>query len=437
MRSVLFRVALILLASAWFPTGSEGKARLDPYPSAVDWSAPIRADKEHARPVTLRHLIARGETLGRILSRYGIPDREARDWCKAASRKANLRRLTPGRNVDLSFVGSKLEELQFAIDDERDLVVTRTDDPQLQVRVESVSVQLRVMGARALVEGTFYDAAQQAGLPDAVISSMVDILGWKIDFNADVLPGDYFRVLYEHRVAPDGRPLKPGRVLAVDYSGGKRSAQAFLYTSESGEDVYLDADGKPLDRVFLRYPLEFTRISSTFSHSRFHPILHQVRPHEGVDFAAPSGTPVRAIGSGVVRLAGWKGGLGRTVEIDHGEGLVSVYGHLSDVRQSIRPGAKVARGDIVGSVGMSGLATGPHLHFGLFDGARYVNPLNMSGTISSVTKVNYGEFDLARNDLVNQLRSIPGSYRPAPSTPPVALSDVAQARQLGAVVLTL
>jgi murein DD-endopeptidase MepM/ murein hydrolase activator NlpD len=437
VRNALFPVAVMLLASAWFPTGSEGKARLDSHTTTVDWLAPMRADREYTRPVTVRHLIARGETLGLILAHYGLSGREARDWCKEASRKANLRRLTPGRSVDLSFIESKLEELQFALDEERDLVVTRMAGPLLHARIESLPVQLRVLGARGVVEGTFYDAAQQAGLPDAVISSMVDILGWKIDFTADVLPGDYFRVLYEHRVAPEGRPLKPGRVLAVDYSGGKRSAQAFLYTNEWGEDVYLDPEGKPLERLLLRYPLEFTRITSTFSHSRFHPILHQTRPHEGVDFAAPPGTPVRAIGSGTVRLAGWKGGLGRAVEIDHGDGLVSVYGHLSYVRQGIRPGAKVDRGEIVGAVGMSGLATGPHLHFALFDGARYVDPLNMSGRISRIAKVNHKEFDLARNDLANQLRSIPGSYRPAPSTPPVALSDVAQARQLGAVMLTL
>jgi murein DD-endopeptidase MepM/ murein hydrolase activator NlpD len=437
MRSALFPVAVMLLTSTWVPSGSEGKVRLEPSPPALDWSAPIRADKAHIRPVTVRHLIVRGETLSHILARYGIPERDARDWVKEASRKVNLRRLTPGRNIDLSFSGSKLQELRFPIDDERDVVVTRTDGSRLRVSVESLPVQLRVMGASGLVEGTFYDAAQQAGLPDGVISAMVDILGWKIDFNADVLPGDYFRVLYEHRVDSDGRPLKPGRVVAVDYSGGKRSAQAFLYTNEAGEDVYLDAEGNPLDRVFLRYPLEFTRITSTFSHARFHPILHQVRPHEGVDFAAPAGTPVRAIGSGVVRLAGWKGGLGRTVEIDHGDGLVSVYGHLSYVRQGIRPGAKVPRGEIVGAVGMSGLATGPHLHFALFDGARFVNPLNMSGRVSSIAQVNGNEFSLVHNDLLAQLRSIPGSYRPAPSTPPVALSDVAQARQLGAVALTL
>jgi murein DD-endopeptidase MepM/ murein hydrolase activator NlpD len=437
MRSALFPVAVMLLVSVWCPRGSAGKVRLDPRPPALDWSTSSRADKTHPRPVTVRHSIARGETLSQILARYGIPDREAQEWCKEASRKANLRRLTPGRSIDLSFSGSKLQELQFAINDERDLVVARTDGSRLRASIASLPVQLRVMGACGLVEGTFYDAAMQAGLPDAVISSMVDILGWKIDFNADVLPGDYFRVLYEHRVDCDGRPLKPGRVVAVDYSGGKRSAQAFLYTNEAGEDVYLDAEGNPLDRVFLRYPLEFTRITSTFSHARFHPILHQVRPHEGVDFAAPAGTPVRAIGSGVVRLAGWKGGLGRTVEIDHGDGLVSVYGHLSYVRQGIRPGAKVPRGEIVGAVGMSGLATGPHLHFALFDGARFVNPLNMSGRIASIAQVNHKGFDLVRNDLVDQMRSIPGNYRPTPSTPPVALSDVAQARQLGAVALTL
>jgi len=387
--------------------------------------------------VTVRHPIAAGETLSRILSRYDVASREATEWCRAASQKANLRRLVPGRHVALSFAGGELTTLQFPTDDEHNLVVTRISGSELNARIEALPAQTRIVGARGIVEGTFYRAAQQASVPEAVISSMVDLLAWKIDFSTDVRPGDHFRVLYEHRVAPDGRPLRPGRIVAAEYEGARRSAQAFLYEDEAGESVYLDAQARRVERAFLRYPLEFTRITSTFSHSRFHPILKRRRPHRGVDFAAPQGTPVRSIGKGTVRLAGWKGGLGRTVEVDHGDGVVSVYGHLRRIRSGIRPGAKVGRGEVVGAVGMTGLATGPHLHFALFERGRYVNPLKTRGWTPRVVKVDMRKFEVVRSELASQLRSIPGSYRLASSTPPVALSAVAQARQLGSIVLTL
>jgi murein DD-endopeptidase MepM/ murein hydrolase activator NlpD len=265
---------------------------------------------------------------------------------------------------------------------------------------------------------------------------MVDLLAWRVDFNSDVRPGDHFRVLYQQRVAPDGRHLKPGRILAVEYTGRKSSAEAFLYKTDSGKVTYLNKEGKAVERAFLRYPLEFTRISSNFSYSRFHPILKRRRRHLGVDFAAPTGTPVRSVGAGTVKVSGWQGGLGRAVKIDHGGGLVTVYGHLRRINRGIQRGARVERGQTIGAVGMSGMATGPHLHFAVFDRGRYVNPLRLKAA-PTVVKVDLENFESTRDELASRLRTIPGICPLVLSTPPVTLSAVAQAWQFNSVLLTL
>lgn len=383
----------------------------------------------------LTHAIRAGETLSGILSQYRVSAEEIGRWCEAIRRKMNPRRLAAGQQLTLSFEDGGLSELRYVLDGERHLVVRRNDGMDLEVEVEARPVDIRVVGARGVVGQSFYGAAKRAGVPDRIISAMADLLGWKIDFTTQVHAGDRFRVLYEQRFTPDGELLGPGRILAADFIGQARAAAAFLYEDESGESVYLDAQGQAVERTFLRYPLEFTRITSAFSYSRFHPILKRRRPHLGVDFAAPPGTPIRAIGGGKVRFAGWKGGFGRHVEIDHGDGFASAYSHLRGI--NVKRGSRVRQGETIGWLGQTGLATGPHLHFAIFDKGRYVNPMGLKDRHRPV-QVSAKRFAVAHAELVHQLRAIPGGLnRAISSTPPIAVSAVAQVRHLGPVVLTL
>jgi len=291
---------------------------------------------------------------------------------------------------------------------------------------------IEVVGARGVIDGGFYASLRGAGVPDGIISRLADLLGWEIDFTTDVQPGDRFRVLYERVI--DGTPA---RILAADYVGRDRTVAAFRYEDGSHQAVYLDAQGRLLEERFLRYPVEFSHITSSFSDARLHPILNTRRPHLGVDFAAPVGTPVRAVGPGLVRAAGWMGGFGRHVEIDHGKGLVSTYSHLNGIRATVHPGARVKAGDVIGWVGQSGLATGPHLHFAVFRNAEYVNPLTTRWIPRGPT-IDRRAFDRVRNALAGQLRDVCGSLpSAASSTPPILLSSFAQARRLGPVALTI
>ena len=273
-------------------------------------------------------------------------------------------------------------------------------------------------------------------MPERIIAEMADALGSALDFGSEVHPGDRFRVLYEERLGKSGRRLKPGRLLMADFKGRAASAAAFLYESDDGKATYLDAEGRGLDGALLRYPLEFTRITSTFSSSRFHPILKRRRPHLGVDFAAPVGTPIRAVGNGTVKWAGWKGGFGRHIEIDHSGKLASAYSHLRRIHTTVKPGTRVKRGQVIGTVGSSGRATGPHLHFAIFENGRYVNPLKFRHT-PPVSTVDAADFQRVRAEIKKQLRLAEGGPRRASSTPPVLLSPLTAAQQLGPVTFTL
>ena len=401
-------------------------------------SATVRANDGSAFATiadTVTHVVSHGDTLATIMARYGIGPGEVHRWWTAARPTRDLSKLSIGHKLELSFTAeNRLVSLGYTIDDDERLVVER-DAEAFRARVEEHNVFRSPIGARGRVESSFFDAAQEAGIPNAVISEMVDILSTRIDFDSRVRPGDRFRVLYEGRFDDNGNSLRPGRVLAAEYFGAKQSVTAFLYEGESGQTVYVDEKGQALDNALLRYPLEFTRITSTFSHARFHPILKKRKPHLGVDFAAPTGTPVRAIGSGTVRWSARKGAFGRHVEIDHGGELISAYSHLSRIHGSAGVGASVERGQVIGWVGRSGRATGPHLHFAIFENGRYVNPLN-DRHAPTVARVDPGRFATQRENLSAQLRAVTTHHRPRRSAQPPHFSALEQAVYLEASALT-
>jgi murein DD-endopeptidase MepM/ murein hydrolase activator NlpD len=199
------------------------------------------------------------------------------------------------------------------------------------------------------------------------------IFAWQVDFARDIQPGDHYRILYERMVRPDGT-ARSGKVLAVQFSIHDRDYEAYLFHAPDGQEDYYQRDGGSLKRAFLRAPLEFRRISSVFSRSRFHPLLRTSRPHYGIDYAAVSGTPVHAVGDGVVVRAGRAGGYGNLVEIRHSRGYTTRYGHLRAFASHLRRGMLVKQGDVIGYVGMTGLATGPHLHYEFRIDGRPVDP---------------------------------------------------------------
>jgi murein DD-endopeptidase MepM/ murein hydrolase activator NlpD len=221
-----------------------------------------------------------------------------------------------------------------------------------------------MVGRRATITSSLFAAGQQAGMSGETIMTLANqIFGWDIDFALDIRAGDEFSVLYEQKFQ-DGQYVNDGRVLAAEFVNQGKTHRAVWFQSQDGKvQGYFTPEGKGMRKAFLRAPLDFLRVSSVFNPRRKHPISGVVRAHKGVDYAAPTGTPIWAAGDGRIQFAGRKGGYGNVVMIDHGKGISTVYGHMSRFGKSARAGRSVKQGDIIGYVGMTGAATGPHLHY--------------------------------------------------------------------------
>jgi murein DD-endopeptidase MepM/ murein hydrolase activator NlpD len=235
---------------------------------------------------------------------------------------------------------------------------------------------MELKSAAAVVENSSSEGGLRPALHPALLSQLADIFNWEVDFNENLQKGDTFKLLYEERTRNGGQKKSSFHILAAELMNAGQRLFAIYFEKEKGKGNYYDLDGRSLARAFLRFPLEFSSITSHFSHLRFNPILKVDVPHHGIDFAAKAGTPVRAIGDGKITYAGWKdGGYGRMVEIQHDSRYLSRYAHLQGLAQKIREGATVQKGQIIGYVGSSGRTTGAHLHFELYEDQKYVDPL--------------------------------------------------------------
>jgi murein DD-endopeptidase MepM/ murein hydrolase activator NlpD len=212
-------------------------------------------------------------------------------------------------------------------------------------------------------------------IPFSLVDDFVDLFSNRVEFTKDIQPGDSFTVIYEDRVSEDGERLAPGAIKAASIQLSGKMLAVVRDVSKDGTVRYFDEKGSMPTKAFLRYPLKYSRISSMFAFSRFHPVLKISRPHNGVDFAAPLGTPVRTVGDGVVVQAGYGPSTGNVVRIKHNDRYTTEYMHLNSISKTLRKGSRVGRGDVIGTVGRTGLASGVHLHFGLFDKGKYVDPM--------------------------------------------------------------
>ncbi len=239
-------------------------------------------------------------------------------------------------------------------------------------RVE-VPVDVEVYSLVGIVETNVFGAVVAAGETEDLARKLVDVLKWDIDFSRHVNAGDAFRVIYE-KLSLDGNFVRYGELLAVEYRGRARNGEAF-YFDEPGSEGYYTGDGSSVQRRFLRRPCRYDRMSSPFDMNRLHPILNVVRPHLGVDFAGPTGNPVRAVADGVVQFAGRRGAAGNLVTIDHADGYRTASAHLDTIASGMRRGVEVRQGQVIGTLGTTGRSTGPHLHFGMKINGEYVDPL--------------------------------------------------------------
>jgi murein DD-endopeptidase MepM/ murein hydrolase activator NlpD len=325
--------------------------------------------------VQVRHLVAAGETFGGILQEHGLPAAEIRAWETAAEGAYDLSKLAAQQTIVLTFAKDVGRLTACDIELDRDALLDMDlVHGQIRARMKAMPRLAAVRAVATRVEASLATSASNAGVPVQMVTELADLFGWNV--KEDVRPGDEFRIIYAEVRDEETGAERPGDILAAEVTSGGRTYAAIRFEDEGGEPEYYDLDGRPLGRPFLRYPVAFREISSGYSGSRLHPVLKQRRPHRGVDFSAPLGTPVRAVASGVVTFAGRNGRYGNHIEIQHDVPYSSSYSHLQRIVRGLDVGRPVRKGQVIGYVGRSGMATGPHLHFMLFENGEYIDPLS-------------------------------------------------------------
>ena len=310
-----------------------------------------------------------GETLGGLLDRLGVVEEDA----ARLLRMKELRRLRPGATVT-GEIGAAGELARLDYLGGRDsLSVIIRDGEGFRALEERVSLQTRLVMKSGVIRSSLFAATDEADIPDSIATQVAEIFGGDIDFHRSLRKGDRFSVVYEQQTL-NGRAVRVGRVLAADFRNQGKTYRAVFYSGPDGKTGYYAADGKNLRKAFLRSPLEYSRISSGFG-MRHHPFLQTWRAHNGVDYAAPAGTRVRSVGDGIIDFVGQQGGYGNVIIVRHPGNITTVYAHLMGFTRGLRKGVSVAQGDIIGAVGQTGWATGPHLHYEFRTAGQARNPL--------------------------------------------------------------
>jgi murein DD-endopeptidase MepM/ murein hydrolase activator NlpD len=339
-------------------------------PVAVDQSRTATPSPIAAPPVpqeanlafsTIEVVVSRNDTMDRLFRRFELNLADLATLRNLPELRSQVDKLRPGELLRFMHRGGELVGLERKLSDSETLKVTRDQTGFVSDVLEN-PIESHTRTASATIESSLFQAATDAGLPDAVAFDLAEIFQYDIDFVLDIQQGDRFAVVYEE-LSQDGVPLRTGNILAAKFVNEGREYRAVRYVDAQGHGEFFTPDGKSLRKAFIRAPVQFSRVSSRFNSTRKHPILNRIRAHKGVDYAAPVGTPVRAAGGGRVKFAGRQGGYGNVLELEHGSGVVTVYGHLSRFAKNLKRGQRVELGQVIAYVGQTGLATGPHLHY--------------------------------------------------------------------------
>ncbi|MCB5208380.1 OapA family protein [Methylovorus mays] len=322
--------------------------------------------------------IRRDDTLASLLSRLNITNDDAIEFLKRnPDARALATQLRPGRSIQAQTnQDGQLLKLQYQTDNNSTLHVELTANGY-EAHVAETVMETHSVLKSAEIKSSLFGATDEAGIPDAIAIQLAEIFSSDIDFHSDLRRGDRFVVVYEASYW-NGELARTGQVLAAEFINNGKTYRAVRYRTPEGQVSYYTPEGKSLHKSFLRSPLEFSRISSGFSLGRFHPILQKMRAHKGVDYAAPIGTRVKASADAVVDFVGVKNGYGNVVVLRHQNGISTVYGHLSRFATGLHRGSKVSQGDIIAYVGMTGLATGPHLHYEFLLNGQHRDPLTVA-----------------------------------------------------------
>jgi murein DD-endopeptidase MepM/ murein hydrolase activator NlpD len=351
------------------PVTEPREARVEAPPAA---NVPVAPQEASVGFSTIEVVVSRNDTMDRLFRRFELNLGDLASMRNLPELRSQVDRLKPGELLRFMHRGGELVGLERKLSDSETLKVTR-DENGFSSDVLENPLETRTRTATAVIDNSLFQAAADADLSDRIAFDLAEIFQYDIDFVLDIQQGDRFSVVYEE-VFQDGVALRTGNILAAKFVNEGREYRAVRYVDAAGHAQYFTPDGKSLRKAFIRAPVQFSRVSSRFNSSRKHPVLNLIRAHKGVDYAAPIGTPVRAAGDGRVRFIGKQGGYGNVIELEHGSGVVTVYGHLSRFAANLKRGQHVDLGSVIAYVGMTGLATGPHLHYEYRIRGKHQNP---------------------------------------------------------------
>lgn len=317
-------------------------------------------------------VVARGDTLNGLFRSAGLSIVDLAAIMDIPEARQRLRLLYPGDKLLVRHEGPHILSIERMLDLTAVFRVAASDAGYLAETVR-LPVERRRVVAGGTIFSSLFEAAATARLSERVVMKLADVFTWDVDFVRDISEGDSFAVVYEE-LWRDGQKLGEGEVLAAEFINRGRRFTAVRFEDGKGRPTYFTADGRPMRKAFVRAPVSFTRISSGFNPRRRHPILNTIRAHQGVDYAAPSGTPVIAAGDAKVVFRGWRGGYGNTVILQHANGVTTLYAHLARFGKAARYGARVRQGEVIGYVGATGLATAAHLHYEYRKNGVHLNP---------------------------------------------------------------
>ncbi|MGQ0383268.1 MAG: M23 family metallopeptidase [Gammaproteobacteria bacterium] len=305
--------------------------------------------------------IGRNDTLDQLFRSLKLELADLAALRKLPDVRYSLDIIRPGDVIQLTHLDGEIRSLTRRVSETATLLVTRAGDG-FNANIVENPLEIQERKLSGTVQSSLYVAVSEAGGTDGLAVSLADVFKYDIDFVNSVQPGDRFVVAFQQQFQ-DGEFVRDGDILAAEFVNGGRNYRAVRYVGPNGRADYYTPDGRPVRKAFLRYPVDYARISSGYSLARRHPILNRVRAHRGIDFAAPAGTPIKAAGAGRVVSRGWNGGYGNAVVLAHAGGVTTLYGHLSRYANGLAVGERVSQGEVIGYVGKTGLATAPHVHY--------------------------------------------------------------------------
>jgi len=343
------------------------------------------------------HIVKEGENLSLIFEKYQVSLNNTYKIFRKDKSDA-VKNILPNDRLEFIFLGEELQEIQIH---KGPLLSYQIEVfPQILIkRIDKKPVLLNSFRT-GVIESSFYLAGLKNDIPESVIMDLAYIFGWDIDFVFDIRVGDRFKILYETPFV-DGQQIENGSILFAEFYNQNNRYTAIRYKGKNKKWEYFNEFGGSLEKAFLRAPLDFAYVSSHFNPNRRHPILNTIRAHNGVDYAAKRGTPIRATGEGIIQSVGWKSGYGRTIVIRHGGEITTLYAHLEKYHPSISKGLKISQGQTIGYVGDSGLATAPHLHYEFRIGEKRTDPLKVAlPSASPLAQSKMNQFQASRNNYI-------------------------------------